>query len=69
MGLNLKMLKMSPALFACNYIRKALGTRLIILLMLLFAKNLAYSYDVRKFKADVILFIEIQCKKMDNLRF
>ena len=27
------------------------------------------TFDVRKFTADAILFIEIQCKKIDNLMF
>ena len=40
MGLNLKILKMSPALFACRYIQKALQTKLIISPMLLFVKML-----------------------------
>ena len=39
MCLNLKILKMSPALFARRYILKALQTRLIISLMLLYTKN------------------------------
>ena len=38
--LNLKILKMSPALFAFTYIWKVLRTRLIILPMLLYAKTL-----------------------------
>ena len=32
-------------------------------------ENVAYGYDVRKYTADAILFREIQCKKMDNLKF
>ena len=69
MGLNLKILKMSPALFACRYIRKALRTRLTISSMFLFRENVAYGFDVRKYTANAILFREIQCKKMDNLMF
>ena len=75
MGLNLKILKMSPALSAWRYIRKALQNRLAILPMFLFAKTLHTvmtlwrRYDVRKNTADVILFREIQWKKMDNLMF
>ena len=73
MGLNLKILKMSPELFTWCYIQKALPTRLIISLMLLFAKTLRtvmalwWHYDVRKYTADTILFREIQCKKSDVL--
>ena len=75
MGPNLKILKMSPALFAWLYIRKVLRTRLIILPMFLFAKTLrtimtlCRRYDVQKYTADTILFREIQCKKMDNSLF
>ena len=70
MGLNLKILKMSPVLFAWRYIRKILRTRLIISVMFRHHfENVAYGYDVRKNTADAILFKEIQCKKMDNLMF
>ena len=75
MGLHLKILKLSPALFAWRYIWKALRTRLIISPMFLFAKTLRTvmtlwrRYDVRKYTADAILFREIQCKKMINLMF
>ena len=74
MGLNLKILKMNPSLYAWRYIWKALRTRLIISSMFLFAKTLCtgmtlWHYDVRKYIADAILFREIQCKKMDNLTF
>ena len=74
MGLNMKIFKMSPALFAWHYIRKALRTS-DHLPMFLFAKTLRTvmtlwrSYDVRKYIADTISFREIQCKKMDNLTF
>ena len=75
MGLNLKILKMSPELSSGRYIRKALQNRLVISPMFLFAKTLHTvmtlwrRYDVRKYTADAILFREIQCKKMDNLMF
>ena len=73
MAMNLKVLKMSPALFARHYFWKALPTRLIFSPMLLFAKTLRivmtswWGNDVRKFTADAILLREIQCKKIDNL--
>ena len=66
MGLNLKILKMSPALFAWRYIRKALRTRLIISLTFLFVKTLRTvmtlwrRYEVWKYTADAILFRETQ---------
>ena len=75
MGLNMKILKTSPALFAWLYIRKALRNRLIISPMFLFAKTLRTvmmlwrRYVVRKYTADAILLREIQCKKMDNLMY
>ena len=75
MGVNLKILKISPALLAWHYIRKALRTRLIISPLFSFAKKLRMvmmlwrRYDVRKYTADAISFREIQCKKMDNLMF
>ena len=75
MGLNLKILKMSPALFAWRYIQKALRARLIISPMFLFAKTLRMvmtlwrHYYILKYTADAILFREIQCKKTDNLMF
>ena len=65
---------MSPALFAWPYtesiadqtdhfadvlVRKTLHT------VMTFWRR----YDIRKYTADVILFKEIQCKKMDNLMF
>ena len=62
---------MSPALFACRYIRKALRTRLIIRRCFCSRQRCArlWRYDVRKYTADAILLGEIQCKKMDNLMF
>ena len=54
MGLNLKILKMSPALFALRYIREALRTRLIISPMFLFAKTLHTAmtlFDVMTFES------------------
>ena len=74
MGLNLKILKMSPALlawlytesiadqtdhFADVFVRETLRTDM----------TLWRCYDVRKYKTDAILFREIQCKKMENLMF
>ena len=32
-------------------------------------EDVGYGYDVRKYKADAILFREIQCKKMGKLMF
>ena len=43
---DLKILKMSPELFARGYVQKALRIRLSILPKLLFTKTLPYGYDV-----------------------
>ena len=75
MGLNFKILQISPEIFTGRYMQKVLRTRLIILPMLLFAKTLHTAmmlwrrYDVQKFTVNTILIREIQCKKMEILMF
>ena len=71
MGLNLKILKMSPALFAWCYIRKALQYRLIISPMFCSRKCCVrlWPCNVQSTQPAQFWLREIQCKKMDNLMF
>ena len=65
MGVNLKILKMSPALYT-----ESIADQTDHFADVFVRENVAYGYDVRKDTADAILFFkEIQCKKMDNLMF
>ena len=74
MGLNLKILKMSPALFAWRC-TESIADQTDHFANVFVRKNVAYGYDVvmrlwrSKVTADAIFFREIQCKKMDNLMF
>ena len=68
MGLNLKILKMSPALFAWRYTER-IADQTDHFADVFVRENVAYGYEVRKYTAGAILFREIQCKKMDNLMF
>ena len=61
MGLNLKILKMSPA--------ERIADQTDHFAYVFVLENVAYGFDVRKYTAEAILFREIQCKKMDNLMF
>ena len=67
-GLNLKMLKMSPELFGGRY-TESIVDQTDHFIEVFVHKNAAYGYDVRKFTADAILFGENQCKKNIILRF
>ena len=64
-GLNFKILKMSPALFAWRY-TESVTYQTYHFADVFVRENVAYGYGVRKYTADEILFREIQCKKMDN---
>ena len=70
MGLNLKVLKMSPALLYGKPCEQTDHFANVFV-----CENVACGYDIvtglchSKNTADAILFREIQCKKMNNLMF
>ena len=74
MGLNLKILKMSPALFAWRYTEN-IADQTDHFAEVFVRGNIAYGYDVvttlwrSKVHSRRHLFREIQCKKMYNLMF
>ena len=49
MGMNLKILKMSPALFAWRYIRNAYADQTDHFADVFVRENVAYGYDVMTF--------------------
>ena len=75
MGLNLKILKMSPALFAWQYNAESFADQTDHFANVFVCENVAYGYEavttlcIWKYTANAILFREIQLKKMDTLMF
>ena len=59
MGLNLKTLKMSLELFTCHNIQSVAGETDRLPKCCIKQR----CYNIRKFTADAILFIEVQSKK------
>ena len=71
MGLNLKILKMSPSLFAWRYTER-IADQTDHFADVFGRENVAYGYDVMTFESTQLTpfcFREIQCKKMDSLMF
>ena len=72
MGLNFRILQISPELFTWHYMQKPCGPDWTFCGCFFSWKHCAQlwrRYDVRKFTVHAILFREIQCKKMDISMF
>ena len=67
MGINLKILKMSPQVFCMTLYTESLTDQNDHFADAFVRKSVADGYDVRKFTAEAILFREVQHKKRDML--